>query len=430
MLPMPSNRPSLRAFRSLWNAVASVAAALAVATVTPVTMAETAGPAPQGDTNDVTAPPQQQPVAPQAPPPAAPDAQAPSIAVVAPVTTPAAPPAQQDSNTPSDEYADNDPSALSDFREPLAPYGQWTNDPTYGTIWVPDSAQVGTDFAPYQTAGSWGMADTGDWMWQSDYSWGYIPFHYGRWVWAGSYWGWIPGRRYAPAWVTWRVGEGGYVGWAPLPPAWYWRGGMSVGLWSRPYAAYCFVPTQYAFSRNVSGYVVRDRGRVQSIAAGTRAYHPAMPTAGRVGPGRDARMSPSLADAHIPASAAPRRFASRDARATAYATRSSTAAARASSGYNGFGMRTGAQPASRASAWQGSYSRWNSGQAPALHTPPSRAYPATSRAYPAYHPSAPGYYRGGGQHVAPRPSYRAPSSGGSQWSAPRFSGGRSGGRRR
>jgi hypothetical protein len=92
-------------------------------------------------------------------------------------------PAQQ---ATGDDYADTDPSALTDFREPLAPYGQWVQDPTYGTIWVPDSAQVGADFAPYQTAGQWGMTDTGDWIWQSDYAWGYIPFHYGRWVWAGA----------------------------------------------------------------------------------------------------------------------------------------------------------------------------------------------------------------------------------------------------
>src|SRR5262249_27705290 len=157
-------------------------------------------------------------------------------------------------------YADADPSALTDFREPLAPYGQWTSDPTYGTIWVPDSAQVGADFAPYQTAGGWGMTGGGDWIWQSDYAWGYIPFHYGRWGWTGVAWGWIRGRRYAPAWVTWRVGEGGYIGWAPLPPSWYWRAGVPLGIARAPYAAFCFVPTRYAFHGNVAGYVVRDRG--------------------------------------------------------------------------------------------------------------------------------------------------------------------------
>ena len=34
-------------------------------------------------------------------------------------------------------YADTDPSALSDFRSTLEPYGTWTDDPNYGSVWVP-----------------------------------------------------------------------------------------------------------------------------------------------------------------------------------------------------------------------------------------------------------------------------------------------------
>src|SRR6185437_1324345 len=276
---------------------------------------------------------------------------------------------------------------------------------------------------------SWGMTDGSDWIWQSDYSWGYIPFHYGRWVWAGSYWGWIPGRRYAPAWVSWRVGAGGYIGWAPLPPAYYWNGGVAVGLRSVPYGAYCFVPTRYAFSGNVSSYVVRDRGMVQSIAHDTRPYHPASPSVGRGG--RFGRMSPSLGEAHIPASSAPSHFAAHDARATGYATRSAMASTRASSGYNGLGMRPGAQSAARTSSWHSSYSYYNRGAAPSLHTPPSRSAPAF-HGYPAYHSGAPGYHAG--QRYAPQvshPSYRAPSYGTSgSRAAPRVGGGHAGGRRR
>jgi hypothetical protein len=57
----------------------------------------------------------------------------------------------------------------------------------------------------------------GGWFWASDYSWGWAPFHYGRWhrhPTAG--WVWFPAREWAPAWVVWRSG-GDACGWAPLP---------------------------------------------------------------------------------------------------------------------------------------------------------------------------------------------------------------------
>ena len=237
----------------------------------------------------------------------------------------------------TDSYADTDPSALTDFREPLSPYGSWVDDSAYGTVWVPSTTVVGSDFAPYQSAGHWALDDNEDWMWVSDYDWGYIPFHYGRWVWlSSSGWGWIPGRTYAPAWVNWRVGEGGYLGWAPMPPAWYWYGGVATGLWVTPYAAYCFVPTAYAFHEHVSTYVVRDRAVVSAAAATTRPYTPAHPTVGGSGPhGAGARSSsgfrtasPRMDDAGIAPANAPRTRVPVDNRAAAFATRSGSASIR------------------------------------------------------------------------------------------------------
>jgi hypothetical protein len=321
---------------------------------------------------------------------------------------------------------------LTDFREPLTPYGQWTQDPTYGTVWVPDSAQVGTDFAPYQTGGQWVVDDGGDWMWQSDYAWGFIPFHYGRWVWAGSYWGWIPGRRYAPAWVTWRVGEGGYIGWAPLPPTWYWGRGVAVGLWTTPYAAYCFVPTNYFFYRGVSSFVVRDRGMVQSIAATTRAYRSATPVVGHGG--AMGYHHPTFSEAHIPASAVPRHQTFADARALGFSTRTATAATRA-----GYAPHQAAQfaPGQRAEAWRSSYSypHPSRSQSYGLHTPgQSQVYSRPSfpsvHSAPSYHPSYhPSYGASGGFH----PQAASPSSS-HVYSAPSHSSfghssGRSGGHR-
>ena len=83
------------------------------------------------------------------------------------------------------------------------------DDGKYGTVWVPSAAVVGEGFVPYASSGHWVYGD--DYTWVSDYDWGWAPFHYGRWVNIdGRGWGWIPGRRYAPAWGTWRVGAPGF----------------------------------------------------------------------------------------------------------------------------------------------------------------------------------------------------------------------------
>ncbi|MDP9150733.1 MAG: hypothetical protein M3O36_12450, partial [Myxococcota bacterium] len=96
------------------------------------------------------------------------------------------------------ELVDNDPSALTDFHGTLDPYGTWMEDASYGTVWVPSPTVVGPHFTPYVTSGRWAYDD--DYVWVSDYEWGWAPFHYGRWVYGGGVgWEWIPGRRYAGA---------------------------------------------------------------------------------------------------------------------------------------------------------------------------------------------------------------------------------------
>jgi hypothetical protein len=183
-----------------------------------------------------------------------------------PITTPVA----------ADDYADTDPSALTDFRAALDPYGQWVDDPTYGTIWQPSVAAVGSDFAPYESAGHWTYGD--DYVWVSDYAWGWAPFHYGRWVYATNGWGWIPGRQYAGAWATWRRGYGAYsnyVGWAPLPPTYAWRGGMAVGLGVVPPAPYAFCNTGNLFAPSLAGRMIAGP-EVANIGPNTR------PTSGAV----------------------------------------------------------------------------------------------------------------------------------------------------
>jgi hypothetical protein len=154
----------------------------------------------------------------------------------------------------ADSYAEDDPSALTDFQGVLEPYGTWRDDPTVGWVWLPDPTAVGPGFQPYVTAGRWTY--DGGWTWVSQYPWGWLPFHYGRWVWLrGLGWAWVPGRQYAGAWVDWRAG-GGYVGWAPTPPRWIWRGGVAVASPYVPPPAYFFSRREDLFSGQLAPRVV------------------------------------------------------------------------------------------------------------------------------------------------------------------------------
>jgi hypothetical protein len=102
------------------------------------------------------------------------------------------------------------------FHDQLAPYGAWVYSDRWGEVWMP--GDVPDDFHPYGTGGHWGYTDEFGWTWVSDYEWGDIPFHYGRWV-NDPYdgWLWIPGYVWSPGWVIWRS-NGQYTGWMPMPP--------------------------------------------------------------------------------------------------------------------------------------------------------------------------------------------------------------------
>lgn len=137
------------------------------------------------------------------------------------------------------EFEDGDPSAVRLFYDVLAPYGAWTEDARLGLVWSPSREMVTPAFVPYATHGRWThrSVDVGDaegrlgseLVWVSDLPWGWVTFHYGRWTFAGDRgWTWIPGRKYAGAWVDWRTphGAGGHdaiVGWGPTPPSILWR---------------------------------------------------------------------------------------------------------------------------------------------------------------------------------------------------------------
>lgn len=106
--------------------------------------------------------------------------------------------------------------SVDEFYPALSPYGEWIYVSGIGQVWSPYDYVVGADFVPYSTGGQWVLTDAG-WSFVSDFDWGWATFHYGRWMPYHHRWIWVPGTRWAPAWVEWRYG-GGYVGWAPLPP--------------------------------------------------------------------------------------------------------------------------------------------------------------------------------------------------------------------
>jgi hypothetical protein len=134
----------------------------------------------------------------------------PAISPVAAPPVPAAQPLQPTVAPPPNDLN------ISYFYEALSPYGNWISvDGTW--YWQPSAATLDADWAPYCSRGHWVYTDWG-WEWSSGYTWGWAPFHYGRWLrHPARGWVWAPDRVWGPAWVSWRSSDD-YFGWAPLPP--------------------------------------------------------------------------------------------------------------------------------------------------------------------------------------------------------------------
>ncbi len=124
--------------------------------------------------------------------------------------------------SPTARYLSHDVVGFDDLDD----NGDWRDDPAYGHVWFPNRVEAG--WAPYHV-GHWAWINPWGWTWVDDNSWGYAPFHYGRWVSVGGRWGWVAGPVevrpvYAPALVVFigggpgAGGFGGNVGWFPLGP--------------------------------------------------------------------------------------------------------------------------------------------------------------------------------------------------------------------
>jgi hypothetical protein len=174
------------------------------------------------------------------------------VAVPAPEPPAAAQEAEQPAppaSTPIPVTASSPPVPTPDatyqsFYDALSPYGSWVRIPGYdGYLWQPSAAVRTPSWRPY-TVGHWVYTDEG-WTWVSDEPFGWITYHYGRWMRTRTLgWVWMPGDQWAPAWVSWRYGDD-YVGWAPLPPEAQFNGATGIQQWADD--QYGLGPSDYSF---------------------------------------------------------------------------------------------------------------------------------------------------------------------------------------
>ena len=167
------------------------------------------------------------------------------------------------------------------FKDQLDPYGQWQDIATNGTCWVPNELQTNPNWRPYVDRGSWAYTDDG-WFWKSEYPWGEVVFHYGRWFNEMTVrWAWAPGYDWGPAWVAWRGSQPAQgtdpaaVGWAPLPPAAQFEPGVGVEYngavvaedtdFGLPPSAYVYVDAGHFWDQNVVAGVIYDPLRLQYL---------------------------------------------------------------------------------------------------------------------------------------------------------------------
>lgn len=193
----------------------------------------------------------------------APTAPTPQPAAVGPAPAVAIPPVQP--VVVAQPSPVNLPAQVNIFYQQLQPYGTWMQVAEHGWCWQPTVVVGSPAWRPYADRGRWLYTDCG-WYWQSDYAWGWAPFHYGRWVsHARSGWLWVPDTTWGPAWVVWRSSSS-HCGWAPLPPSAVFvaGGGFSVGNvrvglnfdFGLPRHHYTFIPFNRFCDRNPHYYAL------------------------------------------------------------------------------------------------------------------------------------------------------------------------------
>ncbi len=166
--------------------------------------------------------------------------------------------AREDRATVSARYVPRETVGYED----LDANGRWVNIPPYGMVWQPNVAAAG--WAPYRQ-GHWAWVEPWGWTWIDDMPWGFAPFHYGRWAFAGGGWYWVPGAIavrpvYSPALVAFVGGGGigvGVAAWFPLGPGEVYRPAYHVSD---------------VYIRNVNVAYVRDVTVINRVEVGNAVY--------------------------------------------------------------------------------------------------------------------------------------------------------------
>jgi hypothetical protein len=172
------------------------------------------------------------------------------------------------------------PDEVRPYAGTLDRYGAWRYESTYGYVWYP---RVDVGWRPYYQ-GRWTTLPSYGWTWVGSDPWGWPTHHYGRWGVSAGAWFWIPGRSWAPAWVSWAYAPG-YVSWCPLGwnkrPVFQLGAGFNTGY--DPWRAWTVVPQRHFGN----GYVNRGYVTASQIDARTRgafAYRDAPAIVGYAAP--------------------------------------------------------------------------------------------------------------------------------------------------
>jgi hypothetical protein len=103
------------------------------------------------------------------------------------------------------------PTSMQTYAPVFDQYGDWRYAQSYGYVWYP---RVAASWRPYYY-GRWMSYPRHGWTWVGTDFFAWPTHHYGRWGFSAGAWFWIPGYRWAPAYVSWAYAPG-YVSWCPL----------------------------------------------------------------------------------------------------------------------------------------------------------------------------------------------------------------------
>ena len=176
------------------------------------------------------------------------------------------------------------PDEVQPYAGELDRYGSWRYESSYGYVWYP---RVHVSWRPYYQ-GRWTTLPSYGWTWIGSDPWAWPTHHYGRWGIAAGAWFWIPGRSWAPAYVSWGYAPG-YVSWCPLGwnnrPVFHINAGVNVYHGYDPWRAWTVVPQRHFGNAYVQRVYV-DGNQIDSRTRGAFTYRDTAPQVGYAAPRR------------------------------------------------------------------------------------------------------------------------------------------------